>query len=167
MALDCTHGASRPHTVRRSTFVLLAAFSLTACGSIMHDRSQPLGISSNPTEATVTIDGSERGKTPLIASLKRKDNHIIRIAMQGYAPFEATVTRKVSGWVWGNLVFGGVIGLAVDALSGGLYVLTPEQVTGQMLKQGASLGPAKNGVFVMLVRAPEPGWVKVGEMERE
>lgn len=156
-----------PRTARRTTLFLLTAFSLSACGSIMHGTSQSLGISSSPTDATVTIDGGDRGKTPLIATLSRKDNHIIRIAMQGYAPFEATVTRKVSGWVWGNLVFGGIVGLAVDAMSGGLYALTPEQVSGQLTKQGASLGTTKQGVFVMLVRAPEPGWVKVGEMERE
>lgn len=68
----------------------------------------------------------------MIAKLSRSDNHIVRIQMDGYQPFDATITRSVSGWVWGNLVFGGLIGLAVDATSGGLYKLTPEQVSAQM-----------------------------------
>ncbi len=145
----------------------IATLPLAGCGSIMHGSSQSLGISSSPTDAVVTIDGMEKGKTPIVASLTRKDNHIIRIAMQGYAPFEATVTRKVSGWVWGNIVFGGVIGLAVDAISGGLYALTPEQVTGQLSRQGASLGPSSNGVYVVLVRQVDASWTKIGELERE
>ena len=102
-----------------------------------------------------------------MASLSRKDNHIIRIAMPGYAPFDATVTRNVSGWVWGNIVFGGIIGLAVDAISGGLYALTPEQVTGQLQKQGASLVPSANGVYVVLVKPIDSNWTKIGELERE
>lgn len=145
----------------------LAVLPLTGCGTILHGTKQSLGISSNPTDAVVTIDSVEIGKTPVVASLKRKQNHIIRVALQGYAPFEATVTRKVSGWVWGNIVFGGVIGLAVDAISGGLYVLTPEQVTGQLLKQGASIAPSANGVYVVLVRQVGANWTKIGELERE
>ena len=87
----------------------------------MHGTSQDLGISSSPTNATVMIDNVDAGKTPLVGKLSRKDNHIIKIQLGGYQPFEGTVTRKVSGWVWGNILFGGVIGLAVDAISGGLY----------------------------------------------
>lgn len=64
-------------------------------------------------------------------------------------------------------MFGGVIGLAVDAISGGLYALTPEQVTGQLSKQGASLAPSSNGVYVVLVRQVDASWTKIGELERE
>ncbi len=73
----------------------------------MHGTTQPLGISSSPTNAVVSIDKMSVGTTPVIAKIKRGDNHTVAINMQGYAPFEATVTKKVSGWVWGNIVFGG------------------------------------------------------------
>ncbi|MDK2964381.1 MAG: hypothetical protein PWQ29_1775 [Verrucomicrobiota bacterium] len=57
--------------------------------------------------------------------------------MDGYLPDETTLTKKVSGWVRGNLVFGGLIGLAVDAISGGMaqllekhtaLVFTPQRI---------------------------------------
>jgi len=38
---------------------------------------------------------------PVIADLSRKDHHIVKIELDGYQPFEATVTRRVSGWVLG------------------------------------------------------------------
>lgn len=133
----------------------------------MHGSSQDLGISSSPTDATVSVDNQDKGKTPMVAKLSRKDNHIVKIQMAGYQPFEATVTRKVSGWVWGNIVFGGLIGLAVDAISGGLYALSPEQVAGQLAKQGASLSPTKDGVYVVLVRRPEAGWQLIGNLQPE
>jgi len=34
----------------------------------------------------------------------------------------------------GNIVFGELIGLAVDAMSGGLYNLTPTQISAQLVQ---------------------------------
>src|SRR6266404_2478012 len=94
---------------------------VSGCATIIHGTRQDVGISSTPTGASVSIDNTENGKTPLIAKLTRKDNHIVKIELAGYQTFEATLTRSVSGWVWGNIAFGGLIGLAVDGISGGIY----------------------------------------------
>ncbi len=85
--------------------------SVVACASIMHGGSQDIGISSTPTGAKVAVDNFAGGQTPYIAKLSRKDNHIVKITMDGYAATELTLTKSVSGWVWGNVVFGGIIGL--------------------------------------------------------
>ena len=110
------------------------------------------------------VDNMPLGNTPVIANLKRGDNHIIKIQLAGYQPFEATLTKKVSGWVWGNIVFGGLIGLAVDAMTGGLYNLTPEQVAGQLSRQGASATVSKTGVYVFLVMKPVSDWQQIGTL---
>lgn len=136
----------------------------SACASIIHGTSQSIGISSSPTGAKVTVD-NQTATTPYIAKLSRGDNHIVKITMDGYAPAELTLTKKVSGWVWGNIVFGGLIGLAVDAITGGLYNLTPDQLQASLTKQGADVAPTKDGVYVVLVRSPDPSWAKVGQME--
>ena len=91
----------------------------------------------------------------------------MRMELEGYAPYEATMTRGVSGWVWGNIVFGGLVGLAVDAVSGGLYKISPEQVAGQMAKQGASVQSTKDGLYVTVVMSPDPTWQRIGTLERE
>jgi len=144
----------------------VAALLSTGCASIMHGTSQDVGISSSPTNANVTVDKVAQGQTPVVAKFSRKDNHIVRLELDGYAPAEMTLTRSVSGWVWGNVVFGGLIGLAVDAISGGLYKLTPAQLQGTLARQGASIAPAKDGVYVVLVKAPEAEWVKVGQLRQ-
>ena len=145
---------------------LLASVALTACASIMHGTSQDVGISSTPTSASVTIDNATNGQTPFVAKLSRKDSHIIHIAADGYQPADLTLTRSVSGWVWGNLLFGGLIGLAVDAITGGLYKLTPDQLNATLAKQSASVAPTKDGFYVVLVPAAEKGWHKVGQLQR-
>jgi uncharacterized protein YceK len=154
--------------MHRTTLVALivSALALSACASIMHGTSQDVGISSTPTSASVTVDNATQGTTPFVAKLSRKDNHIIHIAADGYAPADLTLTHSTSGWVWGNLLFGGIIGLAVDAISGGLYKLTPEQLNTTLAKQSASVAPTKDGFYVVLVPAAEQGWLKVGQLER-
>lgn len=160
-------GSRKTSSVKRLLTFSASVLALGGCGTIMHGTNQDLGVSSSPTDATVTVDNQEKGRTPLVAKLSRKDNHILRIQLAGYQPFEAAITRKVSGWVWGNIVFGGLIGLAVDAISGGLYVLTPEQITGQLAKQGASVSPKRDGLYVVLVQRAEPSWQQVTNLKQQ
>ena len=134
----------------------------------MHGTHQDIGISSTPSSASVTVDNQPLGKTPIIADLKRKDNHTVKIEMAGYLPFETTITCSVSGWVWGNVafgVFGGLIGLAVDAISGGLYKLTPEQIVGVLQKENISFLNQKDKIFIAVVLHPNQGWQKIGQLK--
>ena len=41
---------------------------------------------------------------PVVAKLSRKDKHIVKIELEGYAPFEATLTKKVSEGIYVVLV---------------------------------------------------------------
>ena len=148
----------------RKLAVLLVPL-VAACATIMHGTTQDVGLSSTPTNARVTVDNKPMGNTPVVAKLSRKDNHIVRFELDGYQPFEATLTRRTSGWVWGNLVFGGLIGLAVDGISGGLYKLTPEQIAGTMATPTASL--TIDGLYVAVVLRADAGWQKIGQLERE
>lgn len=135
-----------------------------ACGTIIHGTTQEVGISSSPTGASVKIDGQGSSATPFVAHLSRKQGHIIHIESPGYAPADLTITRGTSGWAWGNLVFGGLIGLAVDAISGGLYKLTPDQLTTTLANQRTSVAPTKDGIYIVLVRDVPKEWQKVGQL---
>ena len=66
--------------------------------------------------------------------------------------------------MWGNLVFGALPGLAIDAISGGLYKLKPETVTATLAAQSASVATGDDYLVVAVVLSPEPGWEKVGQL---
>ena len=68
------------------------------------------------------------GQTPVAPDLKRMDKHIVRIELDGYEPYEFMIDRRVSGWVAGNILFGGLIGVAIDAATGSMYRLDPSEV---------------------------------------
>jgi len=101
-----------------------------------------------------------------VANLARKDTHTIAIRLAGYEDYEITLTRSVTGWVWGNIVFGGIIGLAVDAITGGLYKLSPEQVMAEMRDSPTTLATDEEGtLFLTVVLRADPRWTSVGQME--
>jgi hypothetical protein len=112
-------------TVALFSFILV---SLSACGTIINGTHQDLAISSHPGGATVTVDGQEIGSTPMVASVWRKHAHVVKIERPGYYPVEHSVVPELSGWAWGNIIFGGLIGLTVDAWTGGLYEMSEDNV---------------------------------------
>jgi hypothetical protein len=146
--------------------ILMLTLGLAACASIMHGTHQDVSITSAPTGATVTIDGLQSGNTPVIAKLTRKANHIVRIELPGYQPYDLTLTHSVSGWVWGNIAIGGLIGLGVDAISGGMYKLTPEQLSATLAtSMHASVSKTSDGIYLFAVLNPQPDWVKVAQLQ--
>lgn len=149
----------------RSVLCITLIVVLSGCCSIIHGTRQDVGISSAPTGALVKIDNVPSGNTPVVAKLARKDNHFVHVELSGYQPFDMTLTRSVSGWVWGNIVFGGLIGLAVDAIDGAFYNLSPEQVSATLAANHASVAKTNDGIYLFAVLKPEPGWVKVGQLQ--
>jgi len=142
----------------------LIASLTVGCASIMHGSSQKVGISSSPTGATVSVDNKPLGNTPVFADLKRGEEHVVTIEMPGYDKAQLTITKSVSGWVWGNIVFGGFIGLAVDAITGGLYNLSPEQLNAELRKGGANVSSRKDEVSIVAVLKADPTWQKIGSL---
>ena len=145
----------------------LTLLQLTGCATIIHGTKQEVGISSAPSGASVMIDNNDIGVTPVVSKLSRKANHVVKIQMAGYQPFETTLTHSVSGWVWGNVAFGGLIGLAVDAASGGIYKLTPEQIEGALQSGQASATKTADGIYVVAVLAPQPDWTRVAQLQHQ
>lgn len=121
---------------RQAQFVLMAIsfVVLAACATIMHGTRQSVGITSTPSAATVSDNGQLLGKTPMVAELTRKADHRIRIELENFEPYEMVLTRHVSGWIFGNLLLGGLIGIVIDAADGAIYKLKPEAVAANLVK---------------------------------
>lgn len=152
---------------RRLTSIFLMVLTsslLSSCATIMHGTHQSVGIVSNPSNAAVYVDRSFIGQTPMIVELSRKDNHFVRIELEGFMPYEAVFSRKLSGWVFGNIVFGGIIGLAVDAISGGIYKLTPDQIQAELYMNHIACSMGSKDSYIAVVLKADPSWKKIGNM---
>jgi len=160
----------RPSILRAKCALLLLTPALSGCATILRGTGQGIGIASQPPGAEVVIDNKMYGKTPVSAKLRRKDNHHVVVHMEGYEPYEIILTRQTSGWVFGNILFciGAPIGLAVDAIAGGMYSLSPDQVNAQLPTEATSGAQQQEGtLYVILVPEADPAWDKVGQLERD
>ena len=157
--------------IKKVSFLVSAAialFLITGCATIIHGTRQSVAISSNPSKAVVTIDGQERGSTPLTVDLKRNDTHSVKIELDGYLPYELNLNKKVDGWIAGNIIFGGLIGLAVDAITGGMYKLSPDEIMAELKSSSNTAHVSKkDNIVVFVTMTPNPEWDMIGCLQAE
>ena len=128
--------------VKLAAVVLMAA-NLGACATIVRGTSQQYVINTNPEGARVTLSTGQTCTSPCTLTLKRKHPFTVTAAMEGYETVQAQVRSQMRGSggtaLAGNLVFGGLIGGAVDAGSGALNSLTPNPLSINMVRIGSSV----------------------------
>ena len=146
---------------------MAASLMLTSCATIIKGSKQEFQITSNPSQATVYVNESSIGKTPITTKLARKEkNTKIKLTLEGYKDVEIPLKREGNGWVWGNIVFGGLIGLIVDLSDGAMYKLTPEQINAELAKNVA-FNSKGDGAYIGVTMDADPSWQKVGYVERK
>ena len=109
---------------------LAGAASLSACATITRGTSTTWKVESTPGGASVnTSNGFSCQATPCSFRMPRKSEFRATIAKAGYKTVEAFVGNRVTGaggaGMAGNVIFGGIIGGAVDAGSGAMLDLRP------------------------------------------
>lgn len=129
-----------------------ASLALASCASIIGKSNYPLNVASNPAEAHFTITDKSgkvihEGTTPQVVTLKSSHGYFeaerydIKFDKAGFASKTYTLTGEINGWYFGNLLFGGLIGmLIVDPLTGAMYRL-PKGVDVALDGQRASAEP--------------------------
>lgn len=128
--------------INKKMLALPIALALTGCATIVGSPNQLVPISSTPSDAQIAVvdeSGVEvfKGQTPTTVTLQKstgrywgKKNYKVTISKEGYAPQVIPLTASANGWyMFGNLVFGGLIGyFVVDPFNGNMYTLSPDNV---------------------------------------
>lgn len=126
--------------------LVLSVLFLTGCATIVGKDVFPLTINSNPDGANILIkDEKEKnvftGTTPTTVTLSAGESYFhaksyyITFSKTGYAEQHAVVKATLSGWYWGNILFGGLIGmLIVDPITGKMWKL-PTEVSANLSQQ--------------------------------
>lgn len=109
---------------------LLAAS--TGCATVTRGTTEAMIIESDPAGANVVLSTGETCMTPCSLEKKRKDGFDVTIEKAGFETVEVTVVSQSSGagaaGMAGNVVIGGLIGMAVDAGSGATKELAPNPI---------------------------------------
>jgi hypothetical protein len=163
--------------IRKTAILLVSGIFLSSCASIIHGSNQTVDFTSQPSGATITIDGRKIGVTPKSIPLKRKGRlpgevsgkkeYQVKIEMDGYYPYEIKIKREVDGWFFGNLIFGGLLGIIIDAGTGNMYKLSPNQVVAQMGKSTGMIYKKTDGIYFAVTMTPDPTWEKIGKLKKQ
>jgi len=142
--------------------------AIVGCASIVSGTRQNIVINSVPSGAQVKIVrfGATQAKvvdwegmTPSIVPLKRKYDYLVNVSVQGYKTAEVILESGSNGWVWGNLVFGGIIGLIVDFSNGAAKKLKPNEISVTLAKITDTMG--EENVYMVLQGRDDQGKLHV------
>ena len=111
-----------------------SAALLGACASIVEGTDQSIAVSSHPSGAICVLE-REGGQiaavnpTPGTVRVEKSTEDIsVRCSKPGYQDSIGILVSELEGMTAGNLIFGGVTGLAVDAGSGAMHYY-PSSIT--------------------------------------
>lgn len=146
--------------------LLLSSITLlTSCATIVSGARQNVEISSEPSAAKVYINEVEIGNTPVQQKLKRNQEHQLVLKLDGYETYEMKLEKKFNGWYIGNIVFGGLIGIIVDPITGAMYKLKPEDID-ENSENGATYGTKGGDLFIMIRMDIDQSAEKIGQLEK-
>ncbi len=127
----------------RPTLLALALLATSGCASIVSGRRADVAISSSPPDAHVAVRDKQgrtvaTARTPAVVSLKRGDGffkkaqYTATIEKPGYSTAHVPIESQLNPWLLGNVVFGGVIGLAIDPYTGAMWRPTPDEINEEL-----------------------------------
>ena len=110
----------------RTAILVAAALALSGCASIVKGTSQDVAINTNPPGARCELmrGATSLGvvdPTPGVLNLDKSSESIqIKCDLEGYKTAQYILESEAEAMTAGNVIFGGVIGLAVDASTGAM-----------------------------------------------
>lgn len=107
----------------RIAAIALLCLPLCSCGTMMGSGPRNVPVDSDPKGATVYYQGVPVGKTPCIIPVRRASLELV-LRLDGHHEQVAQVGRAGNGWVFGNILLGGIPGLLIDILAGGTWVVS-------------------------------------------
>lgn len=108
-----------------SLMLVAAGVALSGCASIIKGTSQSIAIATPPTTGANCMLSSDQGNwnvvSPGAVTVEKSKNDIqVRCTKYGFQDGVAVIPSNFEGWTAGNLVFGGLIGVGVDAATGAI-----------------------------------------------
>ncbi len=106
--------------------VAILTMAVSGCASITQGTDQQVSISSNPTGARceLTRDGQTiavADPTPEIVTIGKSRKDIqVACTKAGYQETTGLLSSDIAGMTFGNILAGGIIGVAVDAGTGAM-----------------------------------------------
>lgn len=93
---------------------------LSACGAIFSSSTATINVNSEPQGAEVVVNGNPMGRTPLQTQVSNRETQTIQLRFQDGKVSTCVLPAKLgAGYVVLDVLFTGLIGVIVDAVTNG------------------------------------------------
>ena len=144
--------------IRTLLFLAVAASAtfIASCSTIINGSKQDVYVKATPMDAKIYIDGELSGTGATTVKLKRGKEHVVEVKLEGYRTAKVTTDKSITGWFWGNLICGGVLGGVIDLVTGSAYDVDPDHIAVTLESGTGSIDVPTNKHFGKLeVNSPE------------
>lgn len=105
--------------------LIALGFALSGCASVVKGSHQTVAIATPPTTGAACTLTNGRGTwevtSPGAVTVDRSKHDMqVRCVKAGWQDATATIPSSFEGWTLGNIIFGGVIGVGIDASTGAM-----------------------------------------------
>ena len=158
--------------MRKTCALLLSGIIIlgSSCASIVSKSKYPITINSRPSDAKITITDKKgvtvfSGLTPAMLKLDAgagffsKARYQVTFEKDGYVSRTVPVNFKLDGWYFGNILFGGLIGLLiVDPATGGMYKIDTEFLDETLEKENGGVSAKANELRILDINDIPAEW---------
>ncbi len=133
------------------------ALASAGCGVMFGGTTKSITVNSNPSAARLTTEPlTGTYSTPATLELERKHRYTLVLWKEGYEEAQYPLARKLrTGPLILDILFTGLVGVAVDHFTGGWWDLQPESVM-------VNLRPLQDGLEPITVTIAPEGWAEDG-----
>lgn len=139
--------------LKRTVVLMTTILLFSSCASIVTRSTYPLTINSTPSGARIVITNKKgfeifQGNTPAVVRLKAGDGffskaeYLLKLSSPGYEDRIMPITFSLDGWYFGNILFGGIIGmLIVDPATGAMWKIDVDNINVTLSPLRSSASP--------------------------
>lgn len=140
--------------MRKFSVYIFVIVLFSSCATIVSKSTWPFSVDTHPSGAKVVITNKKgkeifRGRTPTAMRLKSgagffaKESYVVTLSMDGFETTKINVECKINGWYFGNIVFGGLLGLLIiDPATGAMFKLADDGISEELKTLERTTGPA-------------------------
>lgn len=106
--------------------LLITTLLLNGCASIIHNKPSWLSVETDPNNIEIKLYAINTGEvikktSPFRIELDKSSDYKLTVETPNYQSEEIILRRKITGWFWGNILIGWIVGFAIDAFTHNMW----------------------------------------------
>lgn len=112
--------------IKKTLVSIVILITISGCSTIMNGDIVEVPVKTTPSGATLVLNGNSYISPAVVLVPRGEGDFNLHIEKEGFQPVDILLRESVDGWFWGNFLFGGVVGFAIDFISGDAFDIKPE-----------------------------------------